>query len=743
MFIPSSTGSGKTALALRSAVYITERDLFDYIFYVPFDRIYDSTSNSDSDIIKSKKNTDTINNSVKDDKEPHANDTKNQLKKETLTMHSLINKIATCMRELGSDIETLDQLLQFLTPDSGPRPRVLFIFDGCDVFVSKSVPPVTVITTPKLMTYKHVLQSNYNNSNSNNNSNNSNSNNSNSNNSNSNNSNSNNSNSNNSNDNNTNNNNNNNKLNNNITENNTQDYNQSTTHPPFRELIDSMLRRSEDVSFLNVITANGQFLGLLSHEHEIIVTLPPLSEYDSAEFLLRISSPKYLKLPPIPSSIFPFSQMKFLGALQGNPRAIGTFGLYLNNYGNSNNSNNQNIPVRDTDFWIHAAMDIHRKVINEGCTENERNNDKKDNDDSKMKTKNDKEKEKDKDKDNKPYDFNETPGYEGKLLIDNLKINFGLLSSQLPSTPVMTTVTSSSAPIAFLSSLPLPRPLSPLCLNRSQAVANAFLLGVTSPSTMCRDDLIAHITLWAELTATREAPHTPKTFIKWSDFILKFEYLLFQIISVQYHQTDPAKDTVPAVSLKTEICDRQQYGMTHTEIENIKNNFRRKLSSSDLFFLKRKMKLEIASKIEPKTSDSISSVKSSTSNSCSKSVPATSTSILIENGNCNGNSNGNGNDQNTIVSLTAYKSFLSWWLPLLFALRKMKHEFCCHMQPISSARTARGKDLGPDLESESYPLVRGFVDRVDAVQLLETGSFNTLYSTVIDFAFLSFFLLFF
>ena len=653
------SGSGKTALALRSAVYITERDLFDYIFYVPFDRVYDSSSDS-----KAKKNVDTSNNILKHEKDASANETKNNVKKEVLTMNSLINKIASCMRELGCDIKNLDQLLQFLTPDSRPRPRVLFIFDGCDVFLSKTGSAAAVITTPKLMTYKHVLQSNnnsYNNSNSNTNNNNNNTNNNNS-----------------------------NRSNNNTPENTPLDHNQSTTHPLFRELIDSMLRRSEDVSFLNVITANGQFLGLLSHEHEIFVTLPPLSEFDSAEFLLRISSPKYLKLPPIPSSIFPFSQMKFLGALQGNPRSIGTFALYLNNYGNSNN---QNIPVRDTEFWINTATEIHKKVMNE-CIENERNSDIKDNED-KMKIKNEKDKEKEKDK--QPYDFNETPGYEGKMFLDNLKINFGLLSSQLPSASVMTSVTSSSAPIAFLSSPPLPRPLPPLCVNRSQAVANAFLLGVTSPSTMCRDDLIAHINLWAELTATRELPHTPKTFVKWSEFILKFEYLLFQIISVQYH-IDPPKETV-SITVKSEKCDRQRYGSAQTEIENMKNKFRRRLSSSDFELLKQKIKLEFASKIGPKTSDSTLPIKS-----------------------CMKNENTVENDQNSIVSLPAYKSFLSWWLPLLFALRKIKHEFCCHMKPFSTVRTVRAEDFGSDLESESCPLVRGFVDRVDAVRLLETGS---------------------
>ena len=643
-------GSGKTAIALRSAVYVAERDLFDFIFYIPFER---SCYANEAIVYKSAEQKSRGVNKERAKDLSNENDRKD--------MDKLVKTIASSMREYGEGIVSLETLLEFLTNNR----RVLFIFDGCDVFLSK-VPgesPIGITSSPKPLSYKNVLQNNTNgsvpSSTSSQISGNSNTNGSSSGGS---------------------------SSSSSGHHNKTcytltgcdcfQDFNQSMTNPSFRELVDSMLRRSDSVSFLNLLSAKGPLLGLLSHEHEISVTLPPLSDYDSAEFLVKITSPKCLKFPAIPSFLFPFSQMRFLCALQGNPRAIGLFALHLNN---CHNSNNTNLPVRDTDFWINSAVEIHKKVTSERVEK-----DSKESEAAEKNEKYDRKEEKE-----KVYDFNETPGYEGKAN----KINFGLLSSQLPSSSLPSNDPPAPALISFLSSPPLPRALPCLSLNRSQMVANTFLLGITSDSTISRDDLIAHIKLWAELTATREFPHTPRTFVEWHEFIGKFESLLFQTIFVQFHTESWRLSNVLTRKMDgSEFVDATTSNESCSTIQNLKRNFERKFSFSDVAFLKQKIKLEIGS------TGGFENV-----NTASK-VPKSSV-MGVE-------------APSAIICLPAYKMFLSWWLPLLFTLRKMKYEFCC-VHAISPVPYG----------SEQCTLVQGFISRENAVQMLESGT--VLYCTVL------------
>lgn len=205
IYISHSKGSGKTALALRAAVYIADRDLFDLIFYVPFDRSKYLDKLNDNDI-------------------KYEDDEKNKI-----YLNNLVKVISLAMREYGENIENIENLLDFINQHH--ELRILYVFDGCDIFVKRSNIS-SFDNTSKHMSYKNILQKS--------------------------------------------------TVDHSIT---------SNVNHNFKELIDSILRRSKNVAILN-LSSKGSLLGLLTHEHEKNVILPSLSDTDSTEFLLKLISPK-------------------------------------------------------------------------------------------------------------------------------------------------------------------------------------------------------------------------------------------------------------------------------------------------------------------------------------------------------------------------------------------------------------------------------------------------------------------
>lgn len=146
------------------------------------------------------------------------------------------------MREYGTNINDIESLLDFLSENF--ELRILFVFDGCDIFVNRSSIQSSVDCSSKHMSYKNVLQNNTVN----------------------------------------------NHTNSAISTPMDNSHSSNVNHI-FKELIDTMLRRSRNVTFLN-LTSKGPLIGLLSHEHEKIVLLPPLNDSASSEFLIKIMSPK-------------------------------------------------------------------------------------------------------------------------------------------------------------------------------------------------------------------------------------------------------------------------------------------------------------------------------------------------------------------------------------------------------------------------------------------------------------------
>ena len=771
MFL-SYIGSGKTAIALRSAVFMAERDLFDFIFYVPFER-------DGEDVIENKKDKDdqkSLNYIINDDRKKinHNDDSgndninDNNNNNENKNIDILVRKISQSMREYGKGIDGIEKLLNFLTgSDSRIQPKVLFIFDGCDIFLSGEANTYNSVPSATLKSYKTVLQNN-NNNNSNNNNNNNSSNNSN-----------------NSINNNINNINNNNSSNN-IAANRTSfssdlsffsssssfpSSSSSSTSSSFlsspsfrtsgsstlssclREVVDRILKRSETVGFLNLTTSKVPFFGLLSHEHEKIVKLLPLNDKDTAEYFLKINSLNYLKSSydkdllsssSILSSSSGHTQMRYLNALNGNPRAINLFVLYLNSCYDTNNSN---LPLRDNEFWINLATDIYQKIINEKFLNrikdenniNERKTCVKDDNVNKIK-----EKEKEKEKENeKNYDFNVTPGFEIKSNNKN-KFNFGLLSSQLPTS----TSTSNSnlnsnlnsncnmnsnsntntikipTSTLFLSSLPLPPPLSQISINRSYIVANTFLSSIVTSSNLSKNDLLSYISLWADLTATNIKPHTPRTYVEWSNFTLKFENLLFHIL----FSSTQAADAISGI--KAHVPPKMN------EKDYLKKKNIRKLTENDFNFLKQKIKVEFLSIMT-----SLPSTASSTSSSTS-SFPSSSSSKIVKNDKYDKNDKIVEMEKKLVVTLESYKIFLSWWIPLLLTLRKIKNEFCCILSPSRSQSPSSSSSSsqyftssnGMYASTSTYsgnpdphhsPLVIGFIDRTTALEVLRRGGYDT------------------
>jgi hypothetical protein len=186
-------------------VYIADRDLFDLIFYVPFDRNKDFDKFNDNHI-------------------KYEDDEKNKI-----YLNNLVKVISLAMREYGDNIENIENLLDFINEHH--ELRILYVFDGCDIFVNRSNIS-SFDSNSKQMSYKNVLQKS--------------------------------------------------TVDNSIT---------SNVNHNFKELIDSILRRSENVTILN-LSSKGSLLGLLSHEHEKNVILPSLSDSDSMEFLMKLISPK-------------------------------------------------------------------------------------------------------------------------------------------------------------------------------------------------------------------------------------------------------------------------------------------------------------------------------------------------------------------------------------------------------------------------------------------------------------------
>ena len=679
----------------------------------------DIGSSSNSNMKKSNSNSNL--NSMEHDKNDEINE----------NMKSLVEVISSSMREHGTGINSIEKLLTFLAGTNfSIRPRVLFIFDNCNIFLNKSKQTLSTPSSSspsssssssthtlpsKPLSYKSILQNNthppphlpphspiqthshkhlpshsFSQSHSL-------------------------------------------SPSQSISKSQLQPHTQSPTQsivstcPALRKLVDTMLRRSDSVNFLNLITSKDSFFGLLSHEHEKTVKLIPLNNLEAAEFFVKISSPKCLRLPMTESSLFILSQMRFLISLQGNPKAIGTMASFLDNCCNLNNTN---LPIRDNYFWINKAIEIHKNVINENYNEynddnedsntDNNNNDKNNNTNTKnvncipcqknniidfsniTNVENNGVEMKDVDKDDKkeknkekPYDFNKTPGYDVKINNKNT-INFGLLSSQLPPTTAPVKTVKLSEPITFLSSLPLPPPLSILSLKRSETIANTFLSNIPIPinCTTSRTDLLSHISLWAELTATNEKPHTPKTYVDLSIFLPKFEYLLFQILSVQLDPSDSGEVESPTQQSGIKGQDPSKLN----ENKNLKNNYLRKLSSSDISFLKQKIKVDLL----PPTSH--------TSNS----------NLKVSSGKLSNHSTAEENEKIFVFNLPVYGKFLRWWLPLLRTIRKIKNEFCCVFSPTNSV-------YGCTYGGESCFIVMGFIDRLKAVELLKSGTFFLIF----------------
>jgi hypothetical protein len=349
--------------------------------------------------------------------------------------------------------------------------------------------------------------------------------------------------------------------------------------------------------------------------------------------------------------------------------------------------------LRDNNYWLHIAQEIFKKSLRENKDKNNDEKEKMDNIDKKEKV----------------YDFNKTVGFESKKInINKNNFNFGLLSSQLPSSsssssshPKQTLLPNSS--IRFLSSLPLPPPIPTLSLNRSLSTSNSYLLSTYFASHISSEDLTAHIALWAELTATYKKPYTPNVCVEWSTFIAKLECLLFQIISIQFPPTTVPLNTNTEVqninpgekkSNINRISHNDENNKYNRDINQLKNNFLRTFSIDDRLFLKQKF-----------TPDTLSNCNIHDATLSSEVPKKDSTKE-------------NKPDSKFTISLPAYKTFLTWWLPLLSTLRNMKNEFCCISY---SSVTTAPKNLKPT------PIVHGFIGRAGAIDLLKTGTFFLMF----------------
>lgn len=378
-----------------------------------------------------------------------------------------------------------------------------------------------------------------------------------------------------------------------------------------------------------------------------------------------------------------------MSALHGSPRAIGMFALYLNDCINSDNK--LNLPLRDNNYWLNIALEVYKKSLKEN-KENFY-----DNKDIKGRIENLEKKE-------KVYDFSRTVGFDIKKTNNKTDFNFGLLSSQLPSSQSRQNILPNSS-VRFLSSLPLPPPLPSLSLNRSLNASNSYLLSTPFTFKISSNDLTSHVTLWAELTATYKKPYTPNVSIEWSTLIAKLECLLFQIISV------PFPSIAPPLTLKTEVHNDNLNGnrsnISRTsyndesdkhccDMNHLKDNFHRILSVDDKLFLQQKIMPELSSK-------------------CNHYDPTLTSDVQRKD-----NSKENKVDSKFMIFLPAYRIFLTWWLPLLFTLRKIKNEFCHILH--SSVH------IGSNCIN-SVPIVKGFIGRTGAIDLLKTGlsSFNIYF----------------
>jgi hypothetical protein len=373
-----------------------------------------------------------------------------------------------------------------------------------------------------------------------------------------------------------------------------------------------------------------------------------------------------------------------MGALHGSPRAIGMFALYLNDCIYSDNI--PNLPLRDNNHWLHIAQDIYKKSLRE----------------NKDKINDEKEKIDNFEKKEKTYDFNKTVGFESKKINNKNDFNFGLLSSQLPSSlPNQPLLPNSS--IRFLSSLPLPPPIPPLSLNRSLATSNSYLLSTAFASNISSEDLTSHIALWAELSATYKKPYIPNVCIEWSTFIAKLECLLFQIISVQFPPIHlPLNNNTEANNRNSSekksninrISHNDENNRYNRDINQLKNSFHRTFSMDDKLFLKQKFTPESVSKCNNHDATSSSELQKK--------------DVLKE----------DKHDSKSTISLPAYRIFLTWWLPLLFTLRNIKNEFCCiyHSSVPAVPRCFK-----------AVPIVNGFIGRAGAIELLKTGPFRLFF----------------
>jgi hypothetical protein len=191
--------------------------------------------------------------------------------------------------------------------------------------------------------------------------------------------------------------------------------------------------------------------------------------------------------------------------------------------------------------------------------------------------------------------------------------------------------------------------------------------------------------------------------IEWSIFIAKLECLLFQIISIQF------PPTILSLHTNTEMQNRNPgekksniNRISHSDENNkynrdviqLKNNFLRAFSIEDKVFLKQKFTPDNLSK--PNNYDATLSSEVLKKDSTKENKP----------------------DSKFTISLPAYKTFLTWWLPLLFTLRNIKNEFCCIYH---SSVTTAPKNF------KATPIVHGFIGRAGAIDLLKTGPFFFIF----------------
>ena len=185
----------------------------------------------------------------------------------------------------------------------------------------------------------------------------------------------------------------------------------------------------------------------------------------------------------------------------------------------------------------------------------------------------------------------------------------------------------------------------------------------------------------AELTVNRDPPHTPRTYVEWSDFIIKLEQLLIQTVYTP-HQKE-MKNNIS--SSKTESSKIRG----SNDNDKFRNNYRRKFTNSDIQFLKQKIKSQLSSdRVVTKENNChllnashISSTSISTdrmiSNSLQSSISSSSVigHVIVDNTHNNSNKNNSDNffwnDKSKVLSLSGCKEILSWWLPLLISLRKI------------------------------------------------------------------------